>query len=235
MKRRVKAEFGREPRVLEPAYQKQFREYLRTSLSRDELLLQYARVSAGTGEFESFLRSALFCALCGKAGAGVRVGPGVTFSHPETFEIGSHVLIGAHAILQGRYDGRCRIGSHVWLGPQSYFDARDLTVHDYVGWGPGAMVLGSEHVGEPIETPIIQTDLVIRPVVVGRGADVGVRALILPGVTIGPGAIVGAGAVVKEDVPPFAVVGGVPARLIRQRTSSDAIARATPAARRNRR
>jgi acetyltransferase-like isoleucine patch superfamily enzyme len=78
-------------------------------------------------------------------------------------------------------------------------------------------VLGSEHTGQPLDVPIIQTDLEIRPVRIGAGADIGVNAVILPGVTVGAGAIVGAGAVVTRDVPPNAVVAGVPARVIRMR------------------
>jgi len=65
--------------------------------------------------------------------------------------------------------------------------------------------------------PIIQTDLVIAPVTVRRGADIGTSAVLLPGVTIGEGAIVGAGAVVTRDVEPFAIVAGSPARFLRWR------------------
>jgi acetyltransferase-like isoleucine patch superfamily enzyme len=54
---------------------------------------------------------------------------------------------------------------------------------------------------------------------VGAWADIGVNAVILPGVTIGRGAIVGAGAVVTDDVEPFSVVAGVPARFVRRRDS----------------
>ena len=86
-----------------------------------------------------------------------------------------------------------------------------------MGWGPGAKVLGSTHTGVPIEVPTIQTDLEIKPVRIEAWADIGTGAIILPGVTVGKGSIVGAGAVVVEDVPPFAIVVGVPARLLRWR------------------
>ena len=120
-------------------------------------------------------------------------------------------------MIQGRFDGTCRIGNHVWIGPHSYFDARNLVLEDYVGWGPGAKVLGSAHTGDPIDLPIIMTALKIQPVVVGYGADIGTNATLLPGVRVGAHSIVGAGAVVTGDVPDYAIVAGVPARIIRYR------------------
>ena len=88
--------------------------------------------------------------------------------------------------------------------------------------GPGAKVLGSEHTGFPTDIPLIQTDLQIAPVRIGAGADIGVNAIILPGITVGRGAIVGAGAVVTRDVPEFAKVAGVPARVIGWREGHEA-------------
>ena len=63
----------------------------------------------------------------------------------------------------------------------------------------------------------MNTDLVIRPVRIGDGADIGVGAILMPGTTVGEGAIVGAGSVVTSDVQPFAVVAGTPARFLRSR------------------
>jgi len=69
----------------------------------------------------------------------------------------------------------------------------------------------------PLDVPVIQTDLEIEPVRICAWADIGVNAVVLPGVTIGRGAIVGAGSVVTADVEPFSIVAGVPARLVRRR------------------
>ena len=60
------------------------------------------------------------------------------------------------------------------------------------------------------------------PIVIGDHAWIGVRATLLAGITIGEGAVVMAGAVVTRDVPPYAVVGGVPARVVSQRKLQDA-------------
>ncbi len=190
---------------------------LRRTLEREELLERFAVAGYLEGETGMRRRRILLRALCESFGNGVRVGMGVLVLHPQTFEIGDAVFIGNQTFLQGRHDGRCVIGAHTWIGPQSYFDCRDMELGEYVGWGPGAKVLGSEHTGEPKEVPIIQTDLVIKPVRVGDGADIGVNAVLLPGVTVGEGAIVGAGAVVTHDVPAYAVVAGVPAKLLRMR------------------
>lgn len=62
-------------------------------------------------------------------------------------------------------------------------------------------------------------------IIVGNDVWIGYEAVILAGVTIGDGAIIGARAVVTKDVPPYTIVGGVPARPIRKRFSDDVIAR----------
>ena len=62
-------------------------------------------------------------------------------------------------------------------------------------------------------------------VTIGNDVWIGTRAMVLGGVTIGDGAVIGAGAIVTKDVPPFAIVAGVPARIVRYRFSEEIIAR----------
>lgn len=213
----VKAIHGLREFQLDADFEIGLAEYLRTQYERKALLELYSRFAIGDGDFDTLMRRTIWRAVVRQLGHSVHIGSGVGFKHLETFEIGNQVFIGSQSYIQGRFDGKCIIGNHVWIGPQSYFDARDLILEDYVGWGPGAKVLGSTHTGLPLNVPVIQTDLEIKPVKVEAGADIGMNAVILPGITIGKGSIVGAGAVVTKDVPPFAIVAGVPAQFLRWR------------------
>jgi acetyltransferase-like isoleucine patch superfamily enzyme len=223
----VKAVHGLQEHQPDPEFEIGLAEYLRIQYDRKALFELYARFAIGEGEFDGLMRRAIWRSVARCFGHGVQIGSSVGFKHLETFEIGDRVFIGSQTYIQGRFDGKCSIGNHVWIGPQSYFDARFLMIEDYVGWGPGAKVLGSSHTGLPIEVPITQTDLEIKPVKIETGADIGMNAVILPGVTIGKGSIVGAGAVVTKNVPPFAIVAGVPARLIRWREGCEPLENTT--------
>jgi acetyltransferase-like isoleucine patch superfamily enzyme len=199
----VAAVHGRQDIPPDPPDEIALADRLRGECTRDQLLDLASKHAHGDNEQDARMRRATWRALARRFGHGVRIGRGA---------------LAKQAFIQGRFDGTCVIGDRVWLGPQSYLDARDLVLEESVGWGPGAKVLGSQHTGLPIDVPIINTDLRIEPVRVGAWADIGVNAVIRPGVTVGKGAIVGAGAVVTEDVPSFAIVAGVPARFLRWRT-----------------
>jgi len=215
--RQVAATYGRKEMQPDPAWEWDFAASLKEKNSLPQLHDLYSRHREGEAEFDYLMRRVLVRAMAKRAGHGLQVGPGVVFKHLETMEFGDTVFIGAQAMIQGRFDGTCKIGNHVWIGPQAYFDARALELADFVGWGPGAKVLGSAHTGVPVDLPIVATSLIIKPVVVGFGSDIGMNACILPGVKIGANAIVGAGAVVTHDVPDFAIVAGVPAQFLRSR------------------
>jgi len=219
--RQIAATFGARVTRIDPEWELAFATFLKDSHPREELLALFARFGAGESSFDSRMRRILIRALCKRSGNDLQVGPNVVLKHPETIEFGDCVFIGAQSMIQGTHDGSCNIGNHVWIGPQAYFDGRDMVLEDYVGWGPGAKVLGSTHTGDPISRPIIQTDLRLKRVRVEAGADIGTNAILLPGVTVGKGAIVGAGAVVTHDVAAYAIVAGVPARFLRWRPGFD--------------
>lgn len=215
--RTVPAVHGRRAAEPDPDFESGFAAYLRT-LGPAALADLYARFTDGESQFDAVMRRVWWKAMTRSFGHGARVGRGVLCRHPETFVVGTGVFIGDQAVLQGRFDGTCSIGDYTWIGPQAFLDARNLVIEERVGWGPGAKVLGSMHTGLPVDSPIIETELEIKPVRICAWADIGVNAVILPGVTVGKGAIVGAGAVVTRDVPDFAIVAGVPAKVVRYRT-----------------
>ena len=215
------ARFARRELSLDAEWEREFAAYLHSSHSSDALAELFAQFRTGESIFSATMRRVLIRAMCKSVGHALQVGADVVLKHPETMEFGDCVFIGSQAMIQGRFEAKCRIGNHVWIGPQAYFDARDLVLEDYVGWGPGAKVLGSVHTGTPLSEPIIRTDLLVKPVRVGFAADIGMNACLLPGVEVGAHAIVGAGAVVTHDVPEYAIVAGVPARVIRDRRTPE--------------
>jgi acetyltransferase-like isoleucine patch superfamily enzyme len=210
----VAAVAGRRELPPDPAFEAEFAAELLARCGRTATLELFCRFSQSPGWLDATMRRLCLRALVRRCGVGLQVGVGVSLRHPETFELGDGVFIGDQAVLQGRHDGRFVVGNRVWIGPQSFLDARDLVLEDYVGLGPGVKILGSEHTGLPANLPIVATDLVIEPVRILAGADIGMNAVLLPGVTVGHGAIVGAGAAVSRDIPAWAKAAGVPARVI---------------------
>jgi len=143
---------------------------------------------------------------------------GVLVFHPETIELGRNVYVGHNAILKGYYKNSMRIGDETWIGQQCFLhSAGGLDIGSRVGIGPGVRIITSAHGEAGRDTPILDSPVEFAPVVIEDDCDIGVSATILPGVRIGRGAQIGAGAVVTEDVPPYSIAVGVPAKVIRER------------------
>lgn len=141
---------------------------------------------------------------------------GVLVFHPENILIGDRVYVGHQAILKGYYKNQMIIGNGCWIGQQCFFhSAGGITLGQNVGVGPGVKILTSSHVLD-VDTslPIMQRPLKFAPVLIGDGCDIGVNAVILPGVNLGALVQVGAGAVVNRSFPAGAVLVGIPARQI---------------------
>ena len=131
--RTVEAVHGRRAVVPDPPFERELADAMRSRHDARALLELYGRFVYGEGEFDAMMRRAIWRALTRRFGDGVRIGRGAICTHPETFEIGSNVFIGEQAFLQGRFDGRCVIGDHVWI-------ASDVTVLRGVTIGAHAVI-----------------------------------------------------------------------------------------------
>jgi putative colanic acid biosynthesis acetyltransferase WcaF len=128
---------------------------------------------------------------------GAKIGRGVVFK--------PHVRI--------KYPWRLAIGDHCWIGQSVWIDnIEDVTIGDHVCVSQLAYFCTGSH---DHRTPAF--DLLAKPITVHTGAWIGARATLLGGVVVQANAIVAAGSVVVKSVPEEAIVGGNPAKEIRQR------------------
>lgn len=133
-----------------------------------------------------------------RIGTGVKIWRDVWIDDYAKLSVGEAVTIGKSVMLI--------CGGGVTLGHR-------------VMIGHGAKIISGGHqIPDGRETPMRWSGAELSTVSIAEDAWIGAGAIILPGVTVGRGAVVAAGAVVSNPVPEYAIVGGVPARLIRQRT-----------------
>lgn len=138
-----------------------------------------------------------------KVGKYTNIHPTVIIREGAYITIGEHCLINHNNLLQA---GKSEYGS--------------ITIGNYVHTGVNVMFMAFNHGFYTTEIPTKEQDYMDAPIVVEDDVWIGGGSIILSGVTIGKGAIIAAGAVVNKDVPPYAIVGGVPAKLLKYRDDS---------------
>lgn len=154
---------------------------------------------------------------------GIATSPGVSIG--GQVKHGSHVVLCHHAMIHG-----VTIGSHSYVGTHSHLQY--ATIGSFVSIGPEVRVGLGTHPVHLVSTypsfyasrasaavPMARSVAIreYEQVVIGSDVWIGARAMVVDGVKIGNGAVIAAGAVVTKDVSPYAIVGGVPAKLIRFR------------------
>ncbi len=130
-----------------------------------------------------------------KLGRGSTIHMGARFYDPRNIVIGEDSIVGEGAVLDGR--GQLHIGNHVDIASE-------------------VMIYNSQH---DIEDENFKATT--KSVRIDDFVFIGPRTIILPGITIGKGAIVAAAAVVTKDVPPYAIVAGIPAKIIGERKNKN--------------
>ena len=148
--------------------------------------------------------------------ADVSLGEGVTIFHAGLVNlygctIGAETRIGVFVEIQKNaiIGARCKISSHTFV-------CEGVTIEDEVFVGHGVMFTNDTYpqAANTDGSPQTEVDWKVIKTNVKRGAAIGSNATILAGITVGECALVGAGAVVTRDVPDYAIVTGVPARVI---------------------
>ncbi|HSC27564.1 MAG TPA: acyltransferase [Vicinamibacterales bacterium] len=211
------------------------------ALLKHEAIVSLAANRAGA--LGLLLRSRLYPRLLGRCGRNVTFGSHIVLRHPHKVEIGDNVVVDDFCVLdaKGTTNTGIRIGSGVFIGRNTILSCKngDIELGDRVNIGfnceifsASSVVLGDDalvaayvyligggHEFDDPSRPVLAQARSSRGIRVGSGAWLGAGAKILDGIAIGDGAIVGTGSVVTGDVPPLTIVAGVPARVLRERTT----------------
>jgi len=144
---------------------------------------------------------------------------GVIITGPENISIGEYTWIDSFVRLEGVL-GEIKIGRRVHIASGCILGGGGgLEIHDYVGIGAGAKIYTNSEApknGKRMSGPMIPwryKAYIREPVIIEKDAVVGANAVVLPGVRIGEGAVVGANSLVANDITPWSIVIGVPARI----------------------
>ena len=121
------------------------------------------------------------------------------------------------------------VGNNVFIGPKAFFSSPDstITIGNYVMFGSSVTIVGGDHNTSTIGQYMAQVkykksdnDL---PVYIEDDVWIGACSTILKGIKVGKGSIIAAGSLVTKDIPPYSVVGGVPAKIIKKRFNLEEI------------
>ena len=140
---------------------------------------------------------------------------GITIGN--NFSLGRNSIIECTGVIR-ELGEELIIGDNVGIAANAFIAMRGkVTIGDNTIFGPGVSIHAENHNFSDLDKPIRKQGATRKGVTIGNDCWIGSKAVILDGVNIGNHAIVAAGAVVTKDVPDYAIVGGVPAKLIKER------------------
>lgn len=150
-------------------------------------------------------------ASCGS----VRFAAGVTLAGCRNMRLGNGVRLAKGCFVTAN-NGSLELADEVAVSPCVHLgaDGGRIAIGKQTAIGPGTVIRAANHAFADLQRPIMQQGHTPGTIVIDEDVWIGANCVITPDVHVGRGAIVGAGAVVTHDVPPLAIVGGVPAKVI---------------------
>jgi acetyltransferase-like isoleucine patch superfamily enzyme len=125
--------------------------------------------------------------------------------------------IGRFSTIQG--SGYISFGENSFCGDFCVFGVNEkIIIGHNVMIAQAVSIRDTDHKYADIDTPMLKQGIITAPIIVGDDVWIGYGVSILKGVTIGSGAIIAAGSIVTKNVPPYSIVGGVPAKIIKMRS-----------------
>lgn len=158
---------------------------------------------------------------CFACAGSFRSGTGVVVQGFRNIRLGAGVGLNRHVSLYASR-GRITLGDRVFVGDFTSINANDaeICIGNDVLIGPMCLIQGANHAHDRLDVPVAAQGHVPSTVTIEDNVWIAAHCVVLPGVRIASGAVVAAGAVVARDVPANAVVGGVPAKVLRFRDAT---------------
>ncbi len=210
-------------------------------------LLRYELVFSALGSFPGalgiYLRSKAYPWVIRNCGENVFFGRGVTVRAPGRIELAGDVIVDDHAVLDAKGDVNAsfiRCGKEVEIGRNSILSCKDvgfislgnfvsigrnvllssaggLLIGDNCSIGPYSCLLASGHGWDDPDKPVLLQNRQIKKIVIEDNVWLGAHVVVMDGVTIGKNSIVCVGSIVTQDIAPYRIVAGAPARVIEKR------------------
>lgn len=213
-------------------------------------LVRYELVTTALQSFPGalgiFLRSKVYPVLFRRCGRSVLFGRNITLRVTKRIELGNRMLVDDNAVLDAKGDpeksfvrcgdeveisrnailackarGSITLGNFVSIGRNVLMSAvASIKIGDNCSIGPYAAILASGHDWSDPEMPVLLQGRAIGDIMIEDNVWIGAHVTVMDGVTIGANSVIAVGSVVSQDIPPYTIAAGAPARVVRKRKQS---------------